>query len=504
MSKIKNFLTYFIYAVFCLLLTVGCEQEKPQGTQTRLVELHSPTQLTRAIYSAHLQLDPHFVKAIADTAPLRDLLVGLMMFNPQGQVVPAIGKTFFSEDGMLWHIDLDENAKWSNGESVTAEDFVSSWRRLADPSQKSPLSRYLTYMGIKNAKKIITGERSIEELGVTAINLHQLQIQLEQPNFQLPKMLAHIALLPTYQGKKPALNQEFISNGEYKIKSHTQHTLILEALFPELPFQTVRYQLLTTVQNPDRFDIIENPLENYQRDLVYLPRLCTYFYEFNLQDSLLKRKEIRKAIRSMISSSEVGRNLGIPSNVLLPNSLISNDFPPFHTSAEQFLNSLGNELSSPIKLLLTYDNQGLHPTIAYRVARTLGQSDLFRVQLQAVDWKQLLAKRQQKSFQLIRSGWCADYPDPMVFLLPFHSESPDNKMGYYNPIVDQKLSLLPQISNSFERDKLIFEIIQQLDNDVVVIPLFQQQRKLSIAPDIIGVERKNSSEVIYSKDLYRQ
>lgn len=503
--SVKSFAKNWLYLSACLLVTVSCEQESVTRHQKPLVELHSPTELTRAIYSAHIQLDPHFVKAIADAAPIRDLLLGLMMFNPQGEVVPAIGREFFSEDGKNWLIILDEKAKWSNGEPVTAQDFVASWQRLADPANASPLSPYLNYMGIQNAKAILQGELPPTELGVTALNPTSLQITLHTANFQLPKMLAHLALLPTYQGKKPQPNQAFISNGYYKVRTHEKLLLLLEARFPEQRFQTVRYQLLTTVQNVDRFDLVENPLENYGRDIIHLPKLCNYFYEFNFEDPLLRKKEIRQAIRAMISPSEISRGIGIPIHSVLPKSLaVSDDHHPSSYSAEQLLHQLGFDAHNPLKLTLTHDNHGQHNIIANRMALTLSRSDLFRVQLQAVEWKQLLTKRQQHNFQLIRSGWCGDYSNPVLFLMPFHSTSPDNKSGYANPVVDKLLEQLQQTQTVKERERLITKIVQQLENDVAILPLFQYQRRLTIAPDIRGIDPNNSSEVIYSKDLYRQ
>lgn len=505
LNKAITFAKKAAYLTACVLLASCDQPASPPPLQSKWVELHSPLELSRAIYSAHLQLDPYQVKAVADAAPVRDLLVGLMMFSPEGEVVPAIGREFFSEDGKNWLIILDEKAQWSNGEAVTAHDFVASWQRLATPANASPLAHYLIYMGVNNAKQVIAGELPPSELGVKALNDHSLQISLHTANPQLPKMLAHLALLPTYQGQKPQPDQAFISNGSYKIQSQDRLTLILEAISAEQPFQTVRYQLLTTAQNPDRFDIIENPLAQYAHHEVALPRLCTYFYEFNFADPLLRQKEIRQAIRAMISPSEISHGFGIPNYLVLPKTMsLADDRRPSNLSAEQLFHQLGIDARNPLKLTITYDEQGQHSHIAKNIARTLGQSDLFRVQLQAVDWKQLLTKRQQQNFQLIRSGWCADYADPALFLQPFHSASPDNKSGYANPLVDQQLEKLQHNLSHEERDRLIFSIVKQLENDVAILPLFQYQRRLSIEPDIQGVVRQNSSEVIYSKDLYRQ
>lgn len=119
----------------CILLITSCDQLIcPQSIQSVWVEnRQSDTLLKRAIYSAVFQLDPHKIKASADAAPLRDLLVGLMAYNRKGDVVPAIAQNWFTEDEKEWLFILDEKAVWSNGQPVTAQDFVASWRRLIDP-----------------------------------------------------------------------------------------------------------------------------------------------------------------------------------------------------------------------------------------------------------------------------------------------------------------------------------------------------------------------------------
>ncbi|MDO4699043.1 MAG: peptide ABC transporter substrate-binding protein [Pasteurellaceae bacterium] len=502
------FLVFFAkksgYLIVCLLL-LACEPEKKPIPVPAMLELTPSSQLNRAIYANHLQLDPHFVTTVAESAPIRDLLVGLMAYDSRGNVIPAVATDIFSDDGVNWLLQLDQGRVWSNGDAVTAEDFVASWQRLADPANHSPLADYLIYMGILNAKEVIHGELPPSELGLKALNTHSLQIQLHQPHYQLPNMLAHLALLPTYQGQKPQVDQPFISNGDYRLSSWHHLGATLQAVVEDLAFQTVRYQLVSEVQNVDRFDIVENPLPSYQRDLIYLPRLCSYFYEFNFTDPKLRNKVIRQAIRTMLSPSEVGDGFGIPTHSLVPKALFAtHDRHLDKATAEQLLEQANVDLQHPLRLHITYDQQDKHQVIANRILRVLSRSDLFQVQLHAVDWGALLAKRQKKAFELIRSGWCADYPDPAVFLMPFHSKSPDNKSGYQNKLVDQYLERLQQTQSSGEREQLIFNIVQHLENDVVVLPLFQYQRRLTVAPDIIGVDLRNHSEVIYSKDLYRQ
>ncbi|MCK3655480.1 ATPase [Pasteurellaceae bacterium Macca] len=489
-----------LFAFFLLFLTACDELKTPSQGLSR-----GENTLNRAIYSAHIQLDPHFVKVSADGAPVRDLFVGLLAFDPTGKTIPAVAKEWFSEDHKNWLFVLDENARWSNGEAVIASDFVKSWQRLADPKNASPLAPYLVYMELENAKAILNGELAPEQLGVVALNDQTLQIQLHRANPRLPDMLAHTALLPSYQGQKPDATH-LISNGAYQLEQAERPHIRLSALEPETPFQQVHYYLITTAQDPAEFDLVQNPrLESHSLG-VKLPRLCSYFYEFNFRDPHLQQKALRQAIRAMLSPPEISRGLGIPNHFVIPKTLMT--MPPRQPSPiniEPLLREMGISPSNPMRLNIVYDEQDLHQKVALRISNGLSQSDLFRISLQEVNFAQLLAKRDKGDFQLIRGGWCADYADPLQFLAPFHSKSPDNKSAYANPQVDSWLEQLQEKTLSFaERESLMLRIAHQLEQDVAVITLFQPQYLIIRSPDIVGIDSRNSSETIYSKDLTRK
>lgn len=503
-QRIMQFIKKVLFVTACIVGFVACDlEDSPSNVPFQAVE--STNVLNRAIYSAHLQLDPHFAKVSADAAPVRDLFLGLMAFDSKGQIQNAVAKEWFSDDGKNWLFILDDKAKWSNDQAVTSADFVASWQRLSDPKNASPLAHYLIYMGIVNSRAVLAGELSPESLGIKALNSHTLQIQLEKANYQLPNMLAHSALLPTYLGQKPN-SKDLVSNGSYRIEHLEKNLLQLKARDKNTPFQVVQYHLITTAQNPSRFDIVENPLESYHQHEKHFARLCNYFYEFNFNDPLFAQKPIRQAVRAMISPMEISKGNGKPTHLAIPKQLFNEmEHSLSHTNVEQLLNEQGVHPTNPLKLTISYDNQGKHSHIAERIARALGQSDLFRVQLQAVTWEELLAKREQQDFQLIRSGWCADYPDPVLFLTQFHSQSPDNKSSYNNAKVDELLlQLQEQPLDTAQRQRIIATIAHKLEEDVAILPLFQYQRRMSIAPTIQGFDEQNASETIYSKDLTRQ
>lgn len=489
----------------CILLISACDEPSRTSNVPPLTEPQQEHHLLkRAIYAEQFQLDPHKLKNAADSAPIRDLLVGLVAYDRKGKIVPAIAQNWFTEDNQNWLFILDDNAKWSNNEPVTAYDFVASWQRLIEPENQSPLAHYLVDMGVENAKAILHKQKMASELGVEALNNHTLQIRLVQPTPLLPKMLSHTALLPTYQGKVPQ-KEHFISNAAYKISQLAPKKMDLLARAHNVPFQNVQYELLAQSQDSNLFDLVENPFSAQTSNIIKLPRLCSYYYEFNFNSPQLSKKEVREALRAMVRSSNIGQEYGMLSQSVLPHHLINvreTQWSP--VVIEQLLTQVGITAHNPLKLTLLYDEDTLNSEIANKMTRALSQSELFNISLEMVDAEKFRQLKTVQHYQLIRSGWCADYSDPIPFLQKFHSKSQDNYSGYTNELVDQKLERLQAENLSQEeRGILLQEINEQLYQDVAVLPLFQYQHPIQVDSSLWGIDLNNDSQVIYSKDLHR-
>lgn len=502
----RNFAKFFvkITACCCLALSLnGCE--KSNEIQILAPAEKSETVLNRAFFGKSFILDPHQVSTFAESALARDLFVGLMAFDPQGNIVPAVARHSLTEDGKKWLFVLDENAAWSNGEPVTADDFVASWQRLFDRGNPSIWVNYLVEMKIENAE-LILNDRSVPlyELGVRAVSSNTLEIELEEPNFHLPTMLAHVALLPSYQGKKPE-SSNVISNGAYRLTDLDKQQATLQAESEVKQFQTVVYHLAAANHILQGFDLVENPQKDEQH-FFRLPRLCTYFYEFNFNDPFVGQKAVRQAIRSMINVPELSHKLGIPLHSVLPQTMRQNqDHLPFRGNAESILTQMGVDYSNVLNFTLTLAKDEYQHFIANRFMRQLAQSDLFRIRLLEIEPSMLEKQRNQQNFQIMPRNFCASHNDPRLFLRMFHSQSLENKSGYGNEKVDRWLDELELGNlNNEQRNDRISKIVQQINDDVAVLPLFQYQRKIAVDLSLRGINHHNDSGIIYSKDLFRE
>lgn len=509
----NNFLTLCQRSVviFSIIFTVvDCDKldnpkpvlpqvEAPKNTQLE----PNRVELKRGVYS-DLTLQPWQAQSEEQTQLLRDLFEGLTAYDAQGNLVPAVAESWQTRDNKTWIFTLRENAKWSNGEAVTASDFVKSWQALSQ--SESPLKNYLAFMNLKNAKAVLKKTLSVESLGLFVENDRTLRIELDKASPYLPSMLAHVSLLPRYTKSTETL----ISNGAYQLQSQAENQHILTAnpyywAKEKVIFQKVKYQKIAADADLSDFDVVLNPKKADQNIQDY-PQLCTYFYEFNFADSMLQKNTVRKAIVSMISTKNLVADIAHlhPSNTFLPKSMLGEQESIWEpVVAEQLLSQNQISETHPLKLRIRYDDSSLNQTIATRLNRQLSQSDLLRVENQGMSWQELQTARTKGDFQLIRSGWCADFNDPVAFLNLFYSKSPDNKNGYKNAEFDRLFEAA--ITTTSEKGRLenytkLKGIIQQ---EYLVLPIFQYSMPVYLAPSIMGAQ-VNSVGTIYSKDLWRK
>ncbi len=495
---------------FCAVFSLTACDQPPQSSDSLSVPPVSESQvnvevLTRGVYG-DLVISPSALHNEEQSIFLRDILEGLVIYDPHGQIIPAVAESWRTEDNKNWIFMLRDNAKWSNGEPVTAHDFVRSWQQLA--RSDSPLKSYLAFLNLQHASAVIAGELPVEKLGVEAVSEQELHIHLDKAKPYLPAMLVHSALLPQYLNA----HSGFVTNGAYTVTGQQDDMIHLV----ENPyywaanqrfFKRVDYRKLPPQQPLSELDLVQNPPSSHG-DISYLPTLCSYYYEFNFKDPILAKSAVRKALVSMMSARNLVQHelpTMLATNHLLPQSMRMEQESRWEpVLVEQLLQQNGINEKTPLQLRLTFDQDGVHPRVAQGLVQMLSQSDMIRINAEPVSWQQLLEKRAKGDFQIIRSGWCADYHEPSAFLMNFYSAGPDNKSGYSNEKVDQLLEQTLQNISEQDRRALYGQIIDILQQDNVVLPVFQYTAAVYIAPSLDGIDRLNPTQVIYSKDLFRR
>ena len=222
--------------LFCCVFTLSACDEKSnepvvsslptESAQPQSTSLPTPSQnnrhlLIRGGYKDFV-LNPAQAEDVTQVALLRDLFEGLVIYDPRGNVIPAVAESWQTKDNKTWTFSFRQEAKWSNGEPVTAQQFVASWQALA--TSTSPLKSYLAYMNLVNADAVLKGELSADKLGIEAENDRTLLISLDKVTPYLPQILVHISLLPQYLSEQ----KEIITNGAYYVTGQENNVIHLE------------------------------------------------------------------------------------------------------------------------------------------------------------------------------------------------------------------------------------------------------------------------------------
>src|SRR5215831_2534527 len=167
-------------------------------------------------------LDPHKTQTVNESNILRNLFEGLLVLDPSGNVAPGVAESFsVSEGGLTYTFRLRGSAKWSNGEPVTARDFVYSLRRIEDPKTRSQYAEVL--YPIKNAEEVNTGKAAVTELGVAAPDTRTVEITLKAPTPYFLQLLTHQSALPVHEKEIARFGAEWlkpgkmVSNGAYML-----------------------------------------------------------------------------------------------------------------------------------------------------------------------------------------------------------------------------------------------------------------------------------------------
>ncbi|HEY5624160.1 MAG TPA: peptide ABC transporter substrate-binding protein, partial [Gammaproteobacteria bacterium] len=207
----------------CLLLVslctvTACDRENAIPATAEASEVV----FNRGNFSEPATLDPQRNEDDGGANILRDLFEGLTAEGPSGEIIPGVASSWeISEDGLIYTFTLRENARWSNGDPVVADDFVAGMRRAVDPATASTYAQVL--YAIENAQAITEGALTPEELGVRASNDHGIEIRLNAPTPYFLGLLSHSTAYPVHRATLAAHGDEFaragnmISNGAYRL-----------------------------------------------------------------------------------------------------------------------------------------------------------------------------------------------------------------------------------------------------------------------------------------------
>jgi oligopeptide transport system substrate-binding protein len=509
----------------------------PAGTELAVEQV-----LRRGNGAEAQTLDPHKAEGVPSSHVMRDLFEGLTSEAPNGDIVPGVAESWvLSEDGTVYTFRLRRDAKWSNGDPVTAHDFVFGLRRSVAPDTGSKYSQILA--PILNAEAVISGAKPPEALGVRALDDHTLEITLNAPTPYLLGLLNHSSTYPLHaasvreHGERFSRPGNLVSNGAYKLKDwvvqsnievernphywNNANTTIDRVIFYPIEDQSTelkRYragELDWTDELPNnQFGWIR---ENLGDALVISPWIGTYYYGFNLtrppfKDNPKLRRALSMAIDREILTGKVTQFGEIPAYGWVPPGISHYEsctldyggWPREKRLAEarRLYQEAGYSKANPLVTEIRYNTQENHKKIAIAVAAMWKQNLGVRASLLNEEWKVFLENRKQKQVtQVFRAGWIGDYNDPYTFAELMLSNHGLNDPGYRNPEYDALLEQAARTVDKAQRMKLLHEAECMMLDDHPTAPIYFYVTKRMIRPTLGGYE-SNIMDHHYSKNFY--
>lgn len=513
--------------------------EKPISTEVIYADVQ---ELTRGNGTEVATLDPHKSQGVPESHVIRDLLEGLVNQDAEGNTMSGVAESWETIDNKKFVFHLRKDAKWSNGDPVTADDFVYSFQRAVDPATASPYSWYMEYTKMENAKDIIAGKKDKSELGVKAVDAHTLEIQLDTAVPYFVMMMGHTTVKPVHQatvekfGDKWTKPGNFVGNGAFVVNSWVVNER-LELLRNEQYWDNKDTKLdkvtYLPIENPvaemNRFLSGEIsftstlPTEHFKRlkkehpDSVSVEgSLCTYYYSFNTQKKPFDDVRVRKAIsyaidRDIVSNAILGQGQK-PAYFLTPEITagFNPELPAYgkmtqeerNAEAKRLLTEAGFGPENPLKFTLLYNTSENHKKIAVAAGSMWKKTLGLEVSLENQEWKTYLDSKDQGEFEVARAGWCGDYNEASSFLTLMVSKNTTGGKHYLSAEYDALIDKALKSTSEEERTAIYLQAEQLLAKDMPIAPIYQYVRSRLLSPQVGGFPAENAEEKIYSKDLY--
>ncbi|AJI09229.1 peptide ABC transporter substrate-binding protein [Bacillus sp. Gnz1/3] len=476
---------------------------------------------------------------------MQNIFEGLYVLDDQDQPIPAVAKSFKrSEDGKKYTFDLRKDAKWSNGDNVTAHDFMFAWKRAIAPETASQYASMLFY--VKNAKEINKGTMSLDELGVTVINDYKLEVELEQPIPYFLQLLALPIYLPQHesflkeQGKNYALEpSNLLYNGpfilekwkheqEFQLKKNATYWDEQKVKLDEINFQIVK-DTMTAVNlyeagNLDRVPINSQFVDKYKgnKELHMSSDSGIAMLRFNEKNNILANKKVRQSISLALNKGDFVahfiNNGAKPASGLVPaghvneetgkdfrkenGNLSSYDLQNAKKIWEEAKKELGVE---QVNLeLLTFEQDNAKRMAEYIKGDLEKNLQGLTIQIKQQPFKQKLQLEQTGDYDITMANWGPDYKDPISYLELFTTGNPNNKMNYSNPRYDE---LIKKAKTDFvlepeKRWEVLLEAEQVLLEDAAVAPLYHIGSAYVQKDYVKGIEKHQFGGVYTYKNAY--
>ncbi|SFB26685.1 dipeptide transport system substrate-binding protein [Lentibacillus halodurans] len=441
---------------------------------------------------------------------LNNLMEGLTRLGQDDQPQPAIAEDWdISDDGKTYTFYLREDANWSNGDPVTAEDFAYAWRQLLDPETGSSAA-FLGYF-IEGGEAYNSGEGSPEDVAVEVVDDKTFEVTLTAPTGFFLHVLTNPAFFPVNKEvaeENPEWYAEadsFVANGPFKLESWTHDQEMIMAKNEEywdrdtVNLDKVNWAMVNDVNTEyqmfesNELDVTEIPSDMADQlingdNVVIEDQAGLYFYRFNVEEEPFQNEKIRKAFALAINQEDIvdyvtknkeeAAKAFVSPGFTTPSGedfrdvngdLVNFDPEQAKQLLEEGMEAEGYDELPPVTL--TYNTDEQHKAIAETMQNMFSENLGIDVELANTEWNVFLEDQKALNLQFSRSSFIFDYGDPVNFLESFTTDSSMNRTGWSHDEYDELIAQAKQETNEEERWQHMYEAEKLVAEEMPIFPI---------------------------------
>ncbi|WP_164845539.1 peptide ABC transporter substrate-binding protein [Anaerosphaera multitolerans] len=526
MKKNSAVLTVLILILTLILTSCGGIKRKPTTDSADGKILYTNVKLEP------ITLDPALSTNASEIWILDHVFEGLMKFNNKGEIVPGMAsKLEVSEDKCTYLFTL-RDAKWSNGDAVTAYDFEYAWKRILDSDLESPYTYQLYYL--ENVEDYNKGKADIEDIGVKALNDKTLEVKLKVPTSYFNELMAFCSFYPVHRetveknsdwAENPT-DSSYICNGPFKIINWETNSKIQIAKNEEyygasnINLAEIDFNLIKDEErewekyNEGELDFIINPLslaieemlDSKDSQLVMGSDLGVYCYGFNCERAPFDNEKLRESLSLSIDRNKIVKEVlkGGQSSAggIVPEGFFDDEGRDFRKSNGKLtvkdLNRAGELLEDGLKeakmtredlkeFTLIYYGGELQEAIAEAIGEMWRENLGIEMNFENLSFEDFKNRLSEGDYEIAAFNWTGDYSDPMTMLEIFESGNYFNKFGYENLDYDELISTAKDTDNEKERMDAMKEAEKLIMEELPVMPIYFNSYSYIQKPSVNGV-----------------
>jgi oligopeptide transport system substrate-binding protein len=486
-------------------------------------------------------LDPQVARGILEDHIIMGLIEGLVGSHPtdQSKEVPGMADHWeHNDDYSVWTFHIGENRKWSNGNPVTAQDFIFSYKRILTPAFGSQYANFLFVM--KGAEDYFKEKiTDFDQVGVKDLDDHTLRIELVGPTPYFLSLLQSRAWFPvnpktilkfgtiSERDTKWPLPENYVGNGPFKLKSWKPHDVI------EMVRNPLYWDATTVKLNGINFYLIENQStedrafqagqlhKTYQIQLDKVPyyRLkypeylridpwqVIYLYRLNVERKPLDNPKVRMALNLAVNREAIVKNITRqneqPATGLTPPGMGDYQALKWITYNPDKARHLLAEAGYPDgkgfpKFNILINISEAHRTIAEAIQQMWKEELHINVEIENQEWKVLLDTVSNINYDIVRLGLSGDFVDPMAFLGMWTTDNANNNTHWSNPKYDELIHQAAQTGEAKVRLDLLHQAEELFLSKSPVILIYWYTRGYLMQPSV-----KNWNPLVLDKHNYK-